>query len=102
MPNLPEDMLYCLADVLLPLQPVAGAADEWLWVSDKTAQYTVKSAYILLLLRCLEMFLTDEKTQILQHLWWTAAPSKFLVHALRVLLDRLPTRLIGATKPRCS
>lgn len=63
------------------------------WVLDKSARYTVKSAYKLLLLRRVDSDLFEDKQQILQQLWQTAAPLKFLVHVWCILLDRLPTRL---------
>lgn len=65
--------------------------DAWIWLMDRSSNFTVKSAYKFLLGRSGGELIGDCKKLMLRSLWSTAAPAKFLVHAWGVLLDNLPT-----------
>lgn len=53
----------------------------------------MKTAYKSLILRNEEAAIEEDKRTAVKRLWSTAVPSKFLVHAWRVLWSSLPTRV---------
>lgn len=82
-----------MENTLLPLQPNPEVADRWCWTLDISSSYQVKSTYSAPIIRTEEFVMEEEKRLALQSLWKTEAPSKYLIHAWRVLLNFLPTRV---------
>lgn len=82
-----------LENTLLPLQPVAETDDKWVWILDKSTGYKVNTAYQSLLTKTADTRPEEQESKLLKRLWGTAVPSKFLVLAWRILLDRLPARV---------
>lgn len=82
-----------LANILLPIQPSVYRDDRWVCLLEKSSNYKVNSAYKTLLLMGAERTIDDSRKNMLQSLWRSKVPSKFAVHAWRLLLDNLPTRM---------
>ena len=62
--------------------------DQWVWEADPSGQYSVKSAYSVLI-QDVSKEAPDEE---FKELWKLKVPSKVVVFAWRLLKDRLPTR----------
>lgn len=88
-----QEVATQLEITLIPLQPVATRNDAWVCLLDRSSMYIVKSTYKSLIGRSDGAMVDDSKKLIPQDLWSTPTPSKFLVHAWRVLPDHLPTRV---------
>lgn len=87
------EMVQYLESLLLPIQPEREAMDKWTWIMDKSLEYKVNTTYKKLILRCAESLLEEGQKILLNYLLKAAVPSKFLVHAWRLLLNRMPTRV---------
>lgn len=81
-----------LQNTILQISPQDSTPDRWIWTLSETHGYTVKTAYHKLIRDSNSSVLQEEDSVKL--LWKTAAPSKFLIHGWRILIDRLPTRLL--------
>lgn len=82
-----------LADCLIQLRPGRDKEDREIWFLDNDTSYTVRSLYKWLIDKFAESKLNTEQMKIVKKLWKTSAPSKYVVHGWRVLLDKLPTRV---------
>lgn len=60
---------------------------------DSSSDYKVNSVYKSLIPKSDDYTIAEDRRRILNKLWSTDAPSKFLVHAWRVLTDCIPTRM---------
>ena len=63
--------------------------DEWEWKADQSGQYTVQSAYKLMTREAIE----GERDPGFEELWNLTVPIKVAVFALRLLGDKLPTKV---------
>jgi len=69
------------------------AEDEWRWSLEDTGGFTVKSAYDKLEeLVSSDVLWRVEDKRVFKGLWKTPAPSRVVVFACRVLLDRISTK----------
>lgn len=92
--NLSEEELNneaLLLDTLSPISLDSERNDRWVWTMDNST-YKVKSVYNLLLEKCEAEPIEAEVLNAVKKVWKVAAPSKFIVHAWRLLLNRVPTR----------
>lgn len=89
-----EEAAGLLADMLKPLSPAKDRPDQWVWLNSGSTQFTVKFAYSKLISSSDTSALQEHERVILKKFWMTVAPSKYLVHGWRLLLDKLPTRCL--------
>lgn len=89
-----EQAAALLQEMLELIHPERVREDKWCWLLTDSLAYSVKSAYTMLSNQSYDSQLEEDKRKIIKKVWWTAIPSKFLVHGWRLLLDRLPTRLL--------
>lgn len=89
-----EEAAALLQNSLQQICPALNSPDRWVWLHSSLQQFTVKSAYKRLIRSSDGSDLQEGELKILMKLWDTEAPSKYLVHGWRLLIDRLPTRLL--------
>lgn len=82
-----------LENLLLPLSLDSDTDDSRIWLRDKSLNYKVKKTYEHLVLRSHKVEHDEGKRTALRRLLGTAASSKFLVMAWRILSDGLPIRV---------
>jgi hypothetical protein len=68
--------------------------DSWKWVQNEDDNFTVKSTYLLLgTIFSPESGVGVHELRVLSNIWKSPAPSKVITFALKLLRNRLPTRV---------
>jgi hypothetical protein len=87
-----ESLLMELEEMLDGVSVSPGSVDKSVWKYDTAAGFSVKSAYNLLH----ELLVQDQGDEghcnAYKKLWKCSAPSKFVIHGWRVLLNRIATK----------
>jgi hypothetical protein len=87
-----EERLVVLKE-LLESVTLSGEVDVWCWSPDKKREFSVKSAYNLLVSEFEYMEEEDGAlVKILDHIWESLAPSKVIAFSWQLLYDRIPSR----------
>jgi hypothetical protein len=87
-----EQHLNTLKDLLVGISLQHGSSDRWRWIPDRIGIFSVKSCYSLLLDQRQIEGVEPDRLEAIKKLWKNDVPSKVLIFAWRLLLDRLPTR----------
>jgi hypothetical protein len=87
-----EQHLCTLKDLLAGLSLQQSCLDRWRWIPDQIGIFSVKSCYSILLDQRQVDAVDSDRLEALKKLWRNDVPSKVLVFAWRLLIDRLPTR----------
>jgi hypothetical protein len=83
-----EDLLELVKDVTL----THGIEDKLVFTINKTSDFTVRTTY-----NHLQKLMKQDQRDILsgrlfKHLWSCSAPSKYLIHGWRVVLNRIAVK----------
>jgi hypothetical protein len=87
-----EQQLATLKDSLVGISLQQHCSDRWRWIPDQRGIFSVKSCYSMLLEQRQVDDGDSDRLKVMKKLWRNDAPSKVLIFAWRLLLDRLPTR----------
>jgi hypothetical protein len=87
-----EQHLCTLKDLLAGLSLQQSCSDRWRWIPDQIGIFSVKSCYSILLDQRQVDVVDSDRLEALKKLWRNDVPSKVLVFAWGLLIDRLPTR----------
>jgi hypothetical protein len=87
-----EQQLATLKDTLVGISLQQHCSDRWRWIPDQRGIFSVKSCYSMLLEQRQVDDGDSDRLKVMKKLWRNDAPSKVLIFAWRLLLDRLPTR----------
>lgn len=93
-----EDIFREFQGCLMQVSPLKNMADSWCWKLDYTSGFTVKSAYgVLLGLRYSDLF-DPLFCSACNLIWQCDIPSKVSLFAWRLLQNKLPTRVLLASR----
>ncbi|GAU42970.1 hypothetical protein TSUD_188430 [Trifolium subterraneum] len=87
-----EQQAIDLTNLLVGFSLQPGITDHWRWIPDTNGLYSVKSCYNTLLCSRQLVDLDQNVLNAINLLWKKEIPSKVLIFAWRLLLERLPTR----------